>query len=214
MFKNDKQNLSALLNNLVFAMFVACLIALPVCAVLMVFAKPLIWLLLGDNWEIAAQLLPILAWLFFYWSIAQVIESALIAQGRVKWLFGYDLFSLICTSGLAWAVLDMTLFQMALLRVITGSLAMLILLFATFRNRFRFYYRCSHCWECRGVLVVTFSFIQCYAAPVLASASFSFHQVLRLSTLGVFGLLLYSLACLAMCKWFQNAHVVRLVACY
>ena len=62
-FKNDKQNLS-LLNNLVFAMFVACLIALPVCAVLMVFAKPLIWLLLEDNWEIAAQLLPILAWLF------------------------------------------------------------------------------------------------------------------------------------------------------
>ena len=105
-----------------------------------------------------------LAWLFFYWSIAQVIESAIIAQGKVRWLFGYDFFSLACTiAGLTWAVIDdMTLVQLALVRVVTGSSAMIILLLATFRQRLRLLLPlCALVGILTSVLVVSFLLVHC-----------------------------------------------------
>ncbi|WP_420933490.1 oligosaccharide flippase family protein [Alteromonas sp. A081] len=138
-FKNDRDNQAELLNNVAFSLFVVFAISIPLLSALAFYAKPIVYVLLGENWRIAAELLPVLSILFFYWCIVQVLDAALIAMGRVQFLFTFDLLSLVTVAlALAWSVShEYSLLQLAWARSVTGLTTALILLVWLFAGHWR-----------------------------------------------------------------------------
>ena len=55
----------------------------------------MIFVLLGDGWNIAADILPILSLLFFYWPLMLVIEDYFIVREKVKVVLIIDLIALL-----------------------------------------------------------------------------------------------------------------------
>lgn len=94
-FKNDKESIHELHNNVAFSLVSVIVIAIPLCFFVWQWAAEVVLLLLGSDWEMAAELLPILILLFLYWTVMQVGETALLAQGKVKLLFLIDCLTLI-----------------------------------------------------------------------------------------------------------------------
>lgn len=141
-FKNDKNNVQMLLRNVNFTVLVVCTISIPVCTMMVVFSKPLIFFLLGEGWEIAANLLPALSLLFFYWSIAQVFETALLAQGKVKIIFYYDLISFLLSAlSLLFVIVGRyELEYYALARAIAGIISVIFLLFFLYGSKIHLVY--------------------------------------------------------------------------
>lgn len=129
-YKNDRDNKAELLNNVAFSLLVVFAISIPVLAVLALYAKPFVFLLLGEKWSVAAQLLPVLAILFFYWCIVQVLDAALIALNQVRLVFVFDVLSLALVAlALLWALSNqLSLFELAWARAVAGLISALVLL--------------------------------------------------------------------------------------
>lgn len=138
-FKNDRDNQAELLNNVAFSLLVVFTISVPLLTALAFYAKPIVYVILGENWRFAAELLPVLSILFFYWSIVQVMDAALIAMGKVQFLFMFDLLSLVTVAiALAWSVShEYSLLQLAWARSVTGLATALILLVWLFAGHWR-----------------------------------------------------------------------------
>tara|TARA_A200000159_G_scaffold104857_3_gene97549 strand:- start:35179 stop:36660 length:1482 start_codon:yes stop_codon:yes gene_type:complete len=94
-FRNEKLKRQALLENVALSYCVALLIASPIAIFVAYFADVVVLTLLGPQWDMAAEYLPSLIFLFFYWVILQVTEQGLIARGKVSFLFYFDVFSLL-----------------------------------------------------------------------------------------------------------------------
>jgi len=135
-FKNDRNNTSQLLNNVAFSLLVVFVISIPILAALAFYAKPIVYMLLGEKWTVAADLLPILSILFFYWCVIQVLDAALIAMGKVQFLFVFDFLSLttilLVLGAVVWGELD--LLHLAWARSISGLLLAILLLVWIFRG--------------------------------------------------------------------------------
>ena len=125
-FKNDKDRADELLNTLIAVLIVI----IPLCAYIWKFSEELVFLFLGDNWNEAGKLLSILSFLFLYWTLLHVVETALIAQERVKLIFYFDLFSLalITTSLLIGVYLSLSIDELVWVRVGSGLFGTLTLL--------------------------------------------------------------------------------------
>lgn len=138
-FKNDRKNEAELLNNVAFSLLVVFVISIPLLAALYFYAKPIVYILLGENWLIAAELLPVLSILFFYWCIVQVLDAALIAMGKVQFLFMFDLLSLATIAlALGWSIAnEFSLKHLAWARSITGLIMALMLLVWFFKGHWR-----------------------------------------------------------------------------
>jgi len=136
--KNDRNNKPALLNNVAFSLLVVVSVSVPILAILTLFSQPIVYILLGGNWQMAAQLLPVLGILFFYWCVVQVLDAALIALNSVRFLFVFDLLSLAAIAlSLAWAVFhDMDIFQLAWARALSGLATALVLVICVFFGYF------------------------------------------------------------------------------
>ena len=113
--------------------------ALPIGAILVIFSQPVVHLLLGEQWQLASSLLPVLSLLFLYWSISQIVELAFVALGKVKLLFLYDVMSLtlITVTLLTCLFVDATLLSFAVSRVVSGTVAMMLFLFVLYRGNTR-----------------------------------------------------------------------------
>lgn len=133
-FKNDKANLPALLNNVAFCLIVTALVVTPIGLVVSIFSHQIVYLMLGPGWQVAGDLLPVLSILFVYWSVLQVVETSLVAQGRLRLLFWADVVSLLIIGLALFVVLDKSpdLTSIALVRAISGALATLILMIVAF----------------------------------------------------------------------------------
>lgn len=138
-FKNDRDDKANMLNNVAFSLLVVFAISVPLLIALSFYAKPIVYMLLGENWRVAAELLPALSVLFFYWCIVQVLDAALIAMGKVQFLFLFDFLSLATVASvLMWAVVhEHSLLQLAWARSITGLVLSLILLVGLFSGHLR-----------------------------------------------------------------------------
>ncbi|NDW14287.1 oligosaccharide flippase family protein [Alteromonas genovensis] len=132
--KNDRANKRELLNNVAFALLVVVSISLPIVAVLMLYSKPIVYVLLGEKWHLAAQLLPVLSILFFYWCIVQVLDAALIALDKVQFLFLFDVASLAVVGlTLLMAIFySATLLELAWYRALSGLFTACVLLIWVF----------------------------------------------------------------------------------
>ena len=93
--RNEKLKRQALLEKVSLSYCVALLIASPIAIFVAYFADVVVLTILGPQWGIAAEYLPLLIFLFFYWVILQVTEQGLIARGKVSFLFYFDVFSLL-----------------------------------------------------------------------------------------------------------------------
>ncbi len=133
-FKYDKANLPELLNNVAFCLIVTALVVTPISLVLSVFSHQIVFLMLGPGWKVAGDLFPVLSILFVYWSILQVVETSLIAQGRLRLLFWADVVSLLIIALALFSVLGNSteLTSIALVRAISGTIATLVLTVVAF----------------------------------------------------------------------------------
>lgn len=138
-FKNTKRNIHDLLDKVSFSIYVTMVVALPIGAILVIFSQPVVHLLLGEQWQLASSLLPVLSLLFLYWSISQIVELAFVALGKVKLLFLYDVMSLtlITVTLLTCLFVDATLLSFAVSRVVSGTVAMMLFLFVLYRGNTR-----------------------------------------------------------------------------
>lgn len=138
-FKNDRKNEAELLNNVAFSLLVVFVISIPLLVALYFYAKPIVYILLGENWRVAAELLPVLSILFFYWCIVQVLDAALIAMGKMQSLFMFDFLSLITIAlALGWSISnEFSLKHFAWARSITGLIMALMLLVWLFKDHWR-----------------------------------------------------------------------------
>ncbi|WP_032097168.1 MULTISPECIES: oligosaccharide flippase family protein [unclassified Alteromonas] len=78
------------------AVIITLMISLPIAVFISVFSEPIALTLLGNQWSTAGDVLRILSWLVVYWGVIYVLEIALIAQGKVKGLFAFDMLTLLC----------------------------------------------------------------------------------------------------------------------
>lgn len=111
------------------ALVITFFITVPIAIFLATFAEPITLLLLGEQWDKAGGLLSCLAWLVVYWGAVYVLEITLISQGKVKALFAFDVFSLLCiVAVLGYAALaSANVFDIAFYRVLVGSITTLLL---------------------------------------------------------------------------------------
>ena len=137
--KNDRTNKSELLNNVAFSLLVVVSISLPILAILALYSKPIVYVLLGEKWHLAAQLLPVLSILFFYWCIVQVLDAALIALDKVRFLFLFDVASLAVVGlTLLMAIFyNATLTELAWYRALSGLFTACVLLIWVFIGHWR-----------------------------------------------------------------------------
>ena len=94
-FRGEKLQREALLEKVSLSYCVALLVASPIAVFVVYFADIVVLALLGPQWDMAADYLPFLIFLFFYWVILQITEQGLIARGKVSFLFYFDVFSLL-----------------------------------------------------------------------------------------------------------------------
>lgn len=138
-FKNDRTNKPELLNNVAFSLLVVFSISLPILTIFVFYSKPIVYVILGEKWMIAAQLLPVLAILFFYWCIVQVLDAALIALDKVRFLFMFDMLSLgVVTAALLGGLYyGVSLVELAWCRALAGLLTAFTLLIWLFIGYWR-----------------------------------------------------------------------------
>ena len=94
-FRRNKKELIKLKKDLAFTVHVVFLFTIPLLIYISEFANKVIFVLLGDGWNIAADILPILSLLFFYWPLMLVIEDYFIVREKVKVVLIIDLIALL-----------------------------------------------------------------------------------------------------------------------
>lgn len=211
--KNDRYDKPALLNNVAFSLLVVVSISAPILAILTLFSQPLVYILLGDKWQVAAQLLPVLGILFFYWCVVQVLDAALIALNKVRFLFVFDLFSMAAIAlSLAWAVFyDMDIVQLAWARALSGLASALVLVVCVF---FGFFSQLKPLVSLSSIILVI-TLIQLFLINVFGFANFSFsestNESLVYSIIGIFTLLfMYGSMFLLLLVKCPHYHLVRI----
>lgn len=120
------------------AVVITLIISLPIAVFLSVLSEPIALTLLGNQWETAGDVLRILSWLVVYWGVVYVLEIALIAQGKVKGLFAFDMLTLLfilAVLGYAFST-SADIASVALYRVIAGVGTTVILLAIMYRAHF------------------------------------------------------------------------------
>ena len=211
--KNDRNDKPALLNNVAFSLLVVVSISAPILAIFTLFSQYIVYILLGKEWYIASQLLPVLSILFFYWCVVQVLDAALIALNKVRFLFVFDLLSVATIAlSLAWAVShDMNIVQLAWARGLSGLVVSLVLLVFVF---YGFFSQLKPLVSlCSIILVITL--IPLFFVNILGFTNFSFlenpNEPLGYSIIGIFTFLfIYASMFILLLAKCPHYHLVRI----
>jgi lipopolysaccharide exporter len=95
--KNDKINLSYQFN---LALFIVLTLVMPVATILYTFHFEIIEIVLGKQWGQYSNLLAAMVFLLISISISGILTQVLIAVGKVKFIFYYDILSFIAAAGI------------------------------------------------------------------------------------------------------------------
>ncbi|MDO6566335.1 oligosaccharide flippase family protein [Alteromonas sp. 1_MG-2023] len=209
-FKNDKNNKAELLNNVAFTLIVVFLISIPLCAYLWAFSPEIVLVLLGKNWSEAGALLSILSFLFLYWSMLHVVETALIAQSKVRLIFYFDLFSLCFIAGslIVGVNYSLNIYELAWIRVVTGLLGSLILLVKLFEGYLK--QLVSVVWI--FLLIVIVSYIWGVLVSYQATCFANFPPWLEMFVSGLELMIILTLALTALWRVNTHYHIARLIS--
>lgn len=208
-FKNDKNNKSELLNNVAFTLVVVLIISIPLCAYFWVFSTQLVLLMFGEGWQEAGALLSTLSFLFLYWSLLHVVETAFVAQSQVRLIFIFDIFSLCFIAGtlIAGVSLSLSVYEIAGLRVITGLMASILLLLYLFKGYMRQLYNVL--WISIGVSLISFLWIKLIKLQTDYSAVFHPLVDLIISGLELTSIVFISLFLMGLAT--KHYHLLRLI---
>lgn len=94
-FSKSEGDIGTLSRHVFLSMVFLLYIFFPLSIFLFVFDRQIVHLLLGDDWLPYAEVLGILSLLIINFSLVSVFQEALIAIGRVKLIFYYDLVTFI-----------------------------------------------------------------------------------------------------------------------
>lgn len=212
-FKNDKESIRDLNNNVAFSLVVVVVIAIPLCFFIWQWSAELVLLVLGKDWELAKELLPILALLFLYWTVMQVGETALLACGKVKLLFLIDCCTLlVVVAGLLTVALNSgNLIDLAWTRVVLGLLFCSLVLCLVFEgNRRQLLQVIYYCFAMTLVSSIwLFSVKSIVAAVDLIYMNFVFVIVTMLLSLVMLLVATISVVFIGA-RWVQNYHAKRI----
>lgn len=212
-FKDDKDRHEALLNNVAFSLVAVLIISIPVCSFFWVFSEQIILVLLGPGWELANKLLPILSFLFLYWTLMQVIETALIAQGRVRLVFTFDCISLlsILVSLILVTVQSESVINVAWIRVLLGVITSFIITFVLFKENVKHLYPVLTC--CIGLICAVFAWQKLTSsmiAPYSLEQSESLLLVFLIPAFAAIALIIVVALCLLiLMRVTDNYHLFR-----
>lgn len=128
-FKDYKHRLSSLGHRVSRALCLVSFAVVPITAFIGFYPALIIDVLLGDQWQLAGEILGIMSLLFFYYCFLLVIESALTAVGKVKAIFVFDIIGLALIAGTLLTYLQTgdDLDTLLWLRVFIGLLSTLVI---------------------------------------------------------------------------------------
>lgn len=119
-FKNHTEQPSLLKQKFELAFALLTFSSAPILVFIIFFPKLIVLTLLGEKWHAAIELLPYLALLMFYIPYIVLCENLLIAWGKVKVTFNYDLISCLIVIAVLILSLPMGLEWLISMRGLTG----------------------------------------------------------------------------------------------
>lgn len=146
-------------------------VLLPLTTFMMLYPELIVMVLLGHQWEPYAHLLRPFGLFFFTFCLFSLISDAIIAQGKVKALFLFDVTSTLIIFGVLLSAGTASLEAMAWTRGLLAALTTLILFLLLHRMTF---FRAKHLlWLCLPSLI----------GSTLAAVFTTFLQVTEFSSL-------------------------------
>ena len=127
----SKKQADALAYRVRLSLAVMITLLTPITAFIMMYPEQIVRVLLGPDWGAFAPLLAPFGLFFFTFCLFALISDAVIAQGRVKLLFGFDVISTLIIIAVLWAVARDSLETMAWARgwlAVATTLALLLIL--------------------------------------------------------------------------------------
>jgi O-antigen/teichoic acid export membrane protein len=92
-------------------------LSVPLSCYLFVFSEPFVLLLLGEKWREFASIFGILSFLTIPAGIGMVASQVIVSSGKVKFLFIYDVYSLIFMASVLLYFSNSTLDEFSIARV-------------------------------------------------------------------------------------------------
>ncbi|MCH8499085.1 MAG: oligosaccharide flippase family protein [Marinobacter sp.] len=127
----SKKQADALAYRVRLSLAIMITLLTPVTAFIMMYPELIVRVLLGPDWGAFAPLLAPFGLFFFTFCLFALISDAVIAQGRVKLLFGFDVISTVIIIAVLWTVARESLESMAWARgwlAVATTAALLIIL--------------------------------------------------------------------------------------
>lgn len=112
----SKSNPQALAYRIRFSLALMITVLTPLTAFIMLYPELIIRVLLGPSWSEFAPLLEPFGLFFFTFCLFELINDAIIAQGKVKLLFWFDVVSTVAIIAILWLTATGSLEIMAWVR--------------------------------------------------------------------------------------------------
>lgn len=128
-FSKDKGNVILLKSRFNKALLVASVFTAPVCAYMFFYSDTIVKLILGEKWIQASLLLPSLSIAMAAIILNNLLNQLFIAQGLVRQLFYFEIFSLLSTGILLYACQYMEIYFFTLSRVILILFLIMVLIY-------------------------------------------------------------------------------------
>jgi lipopolysaccharide exporter len=121
-FSRTIKEKEAIQHQISLVIIVVFALAVPLSCYLFIFSEPFVLMLLGDKWADFASVFGILSLLTVPAAIGKVASQVITSSGKVKFLFVYDVYSLIFLATILFYVSSGTLEKFATARVLVEFL--------------------------------------------------------------------------------------------
>jgi lipopolysaccharide exporter len=121
-FSRSINNKEAIKHQVSLVLIIVFALVVPLSCFLFVFSEPVVLLLLGDKWIDFAPVFGILAFLTIPAGIGKVASQVITSTGKVKFLFMYDIYSLIFMGATLFYFSNSTLETFSTVRVVVEFL--------------------------------------------------------------------------------------------
>lgn len=179
----SKHNAAILAYRVRLSLALMITVLIPVTTFILLYPELIILVLLGERWEIYAPLLQPFGLFFFTFCLFELICNAIIAQGKVKALFAFDVTSTAIVIGTLLMAGTADLETMAWVRgwlAVGTTMALLIIL-----NQWTKFGAARLIWLCTPALIASLAAAWLISLPDLVSLS-RLAQFLILGTAFVF----------------------------
>lgn len=116
-FSRSNKDKDAIRHQVSLVIIIVLALSVPLSCYLFVFSEPFVLLLLGEKWREFASIFGILSFLTIPAGIGMVASQVIVSSGKVKFLFIYDVYSLIFMTSVLLYFSNNTLDEFSIARV-------------------------------------------------------------------------------------------------